>query len=282
MRLNTKTTAFRPKKRLAQHFLQDQGLIRDIIEHTGFDVMDEVLEVGPGPGALTLPLAGKVSRITAVEKDSQLFEMLEKRLAGAGIANVTLINEDILKFDFRTLSSPAAGKIQVIGNLPYNISSPLLERLITNRDIFGRALLMFQAELANRLLAVPGHRAYGAITVALRYFAKVSPVLSVPKEAFYPQPKVASTVLHLDFDSPHPRRADDEKHFRRVVKGAFAHKRKTLLNSLSANLPEYRKEDLLKAMKICDIDPKIRAEALDIDDFLSLSTALATDLKSLY
>ncbi len=275
MKLNTKAEAFRPKKRLAQHFLQDFGIIREIIARTGFDTMDDVLEVGPGLGALTLPLAGRVHRITAVEKDSRLFEMLEKKLVGAGMTNVTLINEDILKFDFRTLSPPASGKIQIIGNLPYNISSPLLEKLITNRGIFGRALVMFQAELANRLLAVPGHREYGAITVALRYFAKVSPVLRVPKEAFYPRPKVASMVLHLDFGSPHPRRADDERHFRRVVKGAFSHKRKTLLNSLSAGLTDYRKEDLLKAMKICAIDPKIRAEALDIDDFLSLSTALA-------
>jgi len=270
-----KVTTFRPKKRLAQHFLKNPGLIQKIIDRSGFDALDVILEVGPGLGALTLPLAGRVRKIIAVEKDARLAEMLGEKLIGAGVDNVTLINDDILAFDFQTLAPPAKKKIQVIGNLPYNISSPLLEKLMTHRALFGRAVLMFQAELGRRLLAVPGHRAYGAITVALKYFAEVSPVLKAPKEAFYPRPKVDSLVLRLDFENPHPRRADDEGHFRRTVKGAFAHKRKTLLNSLRASLTEYGKVDILKALEICRIDPKKRAEALDIDDFLSLSTALA-------
>ena len=275
MNLKTNATAFRPKKRLGQHFLNNLGVIHEIIAQGNFSTQDEILEIGPGRGALTLPLAGKVNRIFAVEKDTQLVEILQKGLSKAGISNVMLINQDILRFDFDSLPRPAAGKIQVIGNLPYNISSPLIERLITHRRIFGRALLMFQLELAQRLLAVPGHREYGAITVSLRYYASVSPILQVTRDAFYPRPKVASMVLKLDFEDPYPRRADDERHFRRVVKGAFAHKRKTLINSLRGSLKDRSGAEILKALEVCGIDPKKRAETLDIDDFISLSAALA-------
>lgn len=276
MNLKNNGNAFRPKKSLGQHFLKDPGLIQKIIDRTGFDALDVVLEVGPGLGALTLPLARKVRRIIAVEKDTRLAELLDRKLTGAGIDNVTLFNEDILTFDFMAIAPPEKEKIQVIGNLPYNISSPLLEKLMTHRTLFGRAVLMFQAELGRRLRAVPGNREYGAITVALKYFAGISPVVKAPKEAFYPRPKVDSLVLCLDFENPHPRRADDEGHFRRVVKAAFAHKRKTLLNSLSAGLTEYSREDILKALEICRLDPIKRAEALDIDDFLSLSATLGS------
>lgn len=276
MNLKNNGNAFRPKKSLGQHFLKDPGLIQKIIDRTGFDALDVVLEVGPGLGALTLPLARKVRRIIAVEKDTRLAELLDRKLTGAGIDNVTLFNEDILTFDFMAIAPPEKEKFQVIGNLPYNISSPLLEKLMTHRTLFGRAVLMFQAELGRRLRAVPGNREYGAITVALKYFAGVSPVVKAPKEAFYPRPKVDSLVLCLDFENPHPRRADDEGHFRRVVKAAFAHKRKTLLNSLSAGLTEYSREDILKALEICRLDPIKRAEALDIDDFLSLSATLGS------
>ncbi len=271
-----KVEAFRPKKRLAQHFLKDPGLIQKIIDQSRFDEMDVVLEVGPGLGALTLPLANRVRKIIAVEKDAHLVEILGRKLVGRGIDNVSLINQDILAFDFRTLEHPVKEKIQVVGNLPYNISSPLLEKLMTHRALFGRAVLMFQAELGRRLLAVPGNRAYGAITVALKYFAEVSPMVEAPKEAFFPRPKVDSLVLQLDFANPHPRRADDEKHFRRVVKAAFAQKRKTLLNSLSTGLTEYQKEDILKVLELCRLAPRRRAETLELDDFLYLSAALAS------
>lgn len=275
MNSKTDTTAFRPKKRLGQHFLTDPGVIREIIAQGEFGRQDEILEIGPGRGALTLPLAGMVHRMFAVEKDTQLVEILQKGLSKAGASNVILINQDILKFDFGDLPQPSTGKIQVVGNLPYNISSPLIERLIMHRNLFGRALLMFQMELAERLLALPGHREYGAITVALRYYASVSPVLRVSRDAFYPRPKVDSMVLKLDFEDPHPRRADDETHFRRVVKEAFAHKRKTLANSLRAGMKARSGAEILEALERCNINPRKRAEALDIDDFISLSAALA-------
>lgn len=249
-------------------------MINRIIARAGFDPSDDILEVGPGLGALTLPLARRVNRIFAVEKDARLVEALHKKLIQGDYANVELFHEDILHFDFNGLEMASPRTIQVIGNLPYNISSPFIEKLITHRTLIGRAVLMFQAELADRLLAVPGTRAYGSLTVVLRYFAAVSPVLKVPREAFYPKPKVSSMVIDVDFGSPHPRRASDDIHFRRIVKGAFAHKRKTLLNSLTGCLEEYSREDIRTALETCEIDPGKRAEMLDIDHFLSLSSAL--------
>lgn len=268
--------SFRPRKRLGQHFLKDGKIIHEIIARARFGVSDDVLEIGPGLGALTLPLARSVHHIFAVEKDPRLTAMLGKRLPLEGIDNVTLMNQDILEYDFRKIGPPAPKGIMVIGNLPYNISSPVLEKLIENRDRVRRAVLMFQYELARRLIAAPGSRDYGAMTVSIQYHSRISPLLEVPREAFYPRPKVGSMVLDLDFDHPHPRRAADEGHFRKTVKAAFAHKRKTLLNSLRATLTAHSKEDLLKALEICLIDPKKRAEALDIDDFLCLASAVAS------
>jgi 16S rRNA (adenine1518-N6/adenine1519-N6)-dimethyltransferase len=164
--------------------------------------------------------------------------------------------------------------MKIIGNLPYNISSPLMEKLVMNRGLVSRAVLMFQAELARRLTASPGSKAYGALTVFTRYYAKVTTLLQVPRSAFYPMPKVDSTVLNIDFTRPHPRRAQDEQGFQKVVKGAFAQRRKTLLNALSGAYHSSRKADIQGALEECGIDGKIRAERLSIDDFLRLGAAM--------
>jgi 16S rRNA (adenine1518-N6/adenine1519-N6)-dimethyltransferase len=267
---------FRPKKKLGQHFLKDKGIIREIIHRARFEQSDEALEIGAGLGALTLPLAGSVHLILAVEKDPRLTDMLRKRLSHEGINNVILMNEDILRVDFNRLLHMTAKKIKVVGNLPYNISSPLLEKLVENRNLVSRAILMFQFELARRLIASPGNKEYGAMTVLIQYHARLSPLLQVPKEAFYPRPKVDSMVLELDFERPHPRNAEDEAKFKMVVKAAFAHKRKTLLNSLKGALFSLSKEEILAMLEKCSIDPRRRAETLDIDDFLCLTSALVS------
>jgi len=265
---------FRPKKKLGQHFLRDRGIVHQIIERAGFDKSDRVLEIGAGSGALTLPLAGLVHQVLAVEKDGRLADMLLNRLSREGINNVTLINEDILKLDFSKIGPLSPKKMRVIGNLPYNISSPFLGKLIKYQSLVTKAVLMFQFELARRLIASPGNRQYGAMTVLVQYHACISPLLEVPKEAFYPKPKVDSMVLELDFERPHPNRAENEDYFKKIVKGAFAHRRKTLLNSLKGALSGYSSEDFLGVLAKCGVDPGIRAESLDIDDFLCLSSAL--------
>jgi 16S rRNA (adenine1518-N6/adenine1519-N6)-dimethyltransferase len=265
---------FRPKKSLGQHFLKDKEVVREIINKARFDPADQVLEIGPGLGALTLVLAREVHHVIAVEKDSRLTEILNKRLSAEKIENVLLINEDILKLDFSRILSLHERKARVIGNLPYNISSPILERLVESRHTMNRAVLMLQSELAGRLIANPGTKAFGAMTVLVQYHAHVSPLLHVPKEAFHPRPKVDSMVLEMDFQRPYPEQTEDEVKLRRVVKGAFAQRRKTLLNSLKNSLVSYSREEILAALERCDIDPKRRAETLTIDDFLRLTSAL--------
>jgi 16S rRNA (adenine1518-N6/adenine1519-N6)-dimethyltransferase len=265
---------FRPNKRLGQHFLKDPAIIHEIISRAGFSPSDHILEIGAGMGALTIPLSESVRHISAVEKDTRLTRLLGKRLSREGIKNVTLINEDILKFDINGLRIHPGEKIQVIGNLPYNISSPFLEQLINHRELVSRAILMFQVELARRLVSPPGNKIYGAITVLIQYHARISSLLEVSNGAFYPKPKVGSMVLELDFDHPHPGRAGDEKLFTSVVRSAFAHRRKTILNSLKGSPISCPYEDFLEALQQCAIDPGKRAEELNIDDFLCLSAAL--------
>jgi 16S rRNA (adenine1518-N6/adenine1519-N6)-dimethyltransferase len=267
---------FQPKKRLGQHFLRDTGIVRKIIDQARLDSSDHVLEIGPGLGALTIPLAGLVHHVVAVEKDLRLAEMLQKRLAHDDISNVHLINDDILKLPFEGIPGRPAKKMKVIGNLPYNISTPFLERLVENRNLVSRAILMFQLELAKRLTARPGNKEFGAMTVLVQYHAHISPLLEVSKASFYPRPKVDSMVLELDFEKPHQRRAEDEAKFKMVVKGAFAYRRKTLLNSLKRTLSPLTSHEILDALRKCAIDPGKRAETLNIDHFLCLTSALPT------
>lgn len=264
----------RPRKRLGQHFLVDPSLGHRIVEAAGFDPGDPVLEIGPGKGALTFPLARKGVRLVAVEKDALLCKDLAERLARAGHDNVRLVNEDILTFDFRKVTRPGGGKVGVIGNLPYNISTPLLERLTECRDMIGRSVLMFQREVGERLTASPGGKAYGAMTVLVRYHAAVRPLIRVPPTAFRPRPKVESMLLELDFERPYPRRAEPYEAFRRTVKAAFSHRRKTLVNSMRDFDPARSREELESALQRCGIDLKARAETLAMDDFLCLAAAL--------
>ena len=265
---------FRAKKRLGQHFLVDHKIIKEIIACAGFRASDQVLEIGPGKGALTLPLARSVGQITAVETDTRLTNLLKNRLCQAGITNVTLVNHDILLWDFREIRPYSTTKIKVIGNLPYNISSPFLEKLIENRYLVSRAVLMFQLEVAERLAASPGGKAYGALTLLVRYHAHTRLLLKARKGAFSPSPKVDSMVLELDFERPYPNSTVKEAGFKRVVKGAFSHRRKTVLNSLMGSFPSWGQEPLLEGMKKCGIDPRRRAENLDMDEFLCLASAL--------
>ena len=266
---------FRPQKRLGQHFLVESHLIHQIIAHAKFQVSDLVLEIGPGRGALTLPLAQSVGHVVAVEKDAYLARELKEKLSHISISNVTIVINDILKWGLSELKLLSSAKAKVIGNLPYNISSPFLEKLVENRILLSRAVLMFQREVAQRLVASPGTKAYGALTLLVRYHAHTTMLLEVPKEAFYPRPKVDSMVVELDFERPYPQQSVHEETFKKVVKGAFAHRRKTIINSLKGYGPFWDQEQLLEAMNSCGIDPGKRAEVLDMDEYLCLTRALA-------
>ncbi len=268
---------FRPKKRLGQNFLVDRFISDKIISFSGFTHEDTILEIGPGKGALTLPLAGKVKHVVAVEKDGQLVDWLNNRLHQDGFNNVTLLHEDILKVDWQTLKKYFEGRIPVIGNLPYNISSPVLEKMCRHSQWMGQAILMFQKEVADRLTATPGGKTYGALTLLVQYHAEAFSVLKVLKGSFFPVPKVDSMVVSLDFERPYPQRGGHEAVFKKVVKGAFSHRRKTVLNSLKGAFRDQSRESLLSALAACGIDPGKRAEVLHMADFLRLSSLLAID-----
>jgi 16S rRNA (adenine1518-N6/adenine1519-N6)-dimethyltransferase len=211
--------------------------------------------------------------IYAIEKDQELTTILNEKLKRLAIENVYLICGDILKMDISRMAD-AYTPLNIIGNLPFNISSPLLEKLIHNRAKLGRAVLMFQEEFAKRILATPGSKAYGAITVWLRYHANIRSLVKVPPKAYYPVPKVGGMVLEMDFKSPHPVKAPDEVIMRKVIKSAFLHRRKTLLNALSAGMPEIPINELKSILKNCAIDPKKRAEELAIDDYIHITSQI--------
>lgn len=264
-----------PKKSLGQHFLRDPLLIRQILTVAKFQSRSTVLEIGAGLGALTYPLAALVREVIAVEKDETLAKKLRAGLSREGIDNVILLQEDILKLD---LARIPGGTMEVIGNIPYNISSPLMEKLILNRERIPRATLTLQHELAERLTASPGNKQYGALTVLIQIHARLSKLLEIPREAFYPKPKVSSTVVQLDFSKPYPRRPDHEEFFKKVVRAAFAHRRKTLFNSLRGTFSSWEAATILNALQRCAIDPQRRAETLSIDDFFNLAEAFASFL----
>ena len=269
----TQVGGFRAKKRLGQHFLMDDTVVDRIVRCVDIGPDDTVLEIGPGLGALTVPLGLRANRLLAVEKDRHAATLLRERLVEEGIMGATVIDDDILRCDVRTLVGPTGRKILVVGNLPYNISKPVLRRLVGYRDLVKRAVLMFQTEVADRLEALPGTKDYGAMTVLVRYYAEVTRVMKVPPGAFRPRPKVSSTVLTLDFERPYPRVAADEGWFETVVRGSFSHRRKTLVNSLRGAFPGWTRESILRALTTCGVDPSRRAETLSMDEFLAMASA---------
>ncbi len=277
MENSSATGSFRPNKRLGQNFLVDPDISRRIVSLSGFSSKDTVLEIGPGKGALTMPLADRVKHVLAVEKDARLAALLDGKLRRAGRRNVTLLNEDILRLDWRTLEKHFSQRMPVIGNLPYNISTPVLEKMCRSGNMMGRGVLMFQKEVADRLTAVPNTKAYGALTLLVRYHARALPLLKVMKGSFFPVPKVDSMVLSLDFERPYPGIAVSDAAFAKVVKGAFMHRRKTVLNSLKLALSHQSGASLISMLETCGVDPGKRAEALEMDDYLRLAALMAID-----
>ncbi len=265
------------KKPLGQNFLSDPSVADRIISRSNLSASDVVLEIGPGLGALTFPVARHVRSVIAVEKDRQMAAVLRELISESPSSSITLIENDILKADIRQLAGSAGQKIVVMGNLPYNISSQVLIQLIQHRNCISRAILMFQKELAERIAAGPGSKDYGRITVMLQYCAEVRHVASVASHMFFPKPKVDSAVVEIDFMTPvHP--ADDEKFFARVVQAAFGKRRKTLKNALSSSGLDIAPQAAEDALRSVSIEPTRRAETLSIAEFVSLSNRLSKRL----
>ncbi|TRZ50342.1 ribosomal RNA small subunit methyltransferase A [bacterium] len=263
-----------PKKQFGQNFLSDPKTAEMIVSRSGISKEDIVLEIGAGLGALTVPLALAAEKVYAVEKDINLLPLLRSELLAKNIDNVSIMNENILDTDIESTAVKHGRKIVVIGNLPYNISSQVLVKLIIQRKCLSRAVLMFQKELSERICAKPGGKDYGRISVMLRYCADIDKIADVKASLFFPKPKIDSQIIEIRFKESPDFPADNEKFLFSVVKAAFGKRRKTLKNSLSGSELEIDAKTAVSALNIAGIDPVRRAETLTIEEFVRLSNAV--------
>ena len=269
----------KPSKSLGQNFITDGNIVNKIVDGAGITEEDLVIEIGPGIGVLTSALAERAAFVAAVELDKRLIPVLEETLME--YSNVRVINADILKTDLHQLVRACreeglfTGKVRVIGNLPYYITTPMIMKPLEEQVPADSITVMMQKEVADRIRSAPGSRTYGAISVAVQYYCRVEKVTDVPKEAFIPRPKVASTVLNLE---PLEERIEvaDEKMFLRCVKAGFAQRRKTLLNSLAAG-GGMDKDHVRKILEAAGIDPGRRAETLTVEEFGRIANGVSNE-----
>lgn len=264
----------RPEKARGQHFLLHPHQSRRIVAALDLTPEDLVVEVGPGLGALTVFLAQAAGRVVALEVDPLLAAYLREELF-QGDARVEVLCQDVLRFDFLQLARQAGISLVVAGNLPYQITSPLLFKLAEQKAALCRAVLMMQQEVGTRLAAAPGGKDYGILSVLLQYHFALTRLFSLGPGNFYPPPRVTSVVMRLTPRQPDPQ-ALDEGFFARVVKAAFAARRKTLRNTLAARGPALglAAEEVLAALAALDIDPGRRGETLSVAQFVLLSNDL--------
>ena len=271
---------FRPKKRLGQNFLINQHVLEVIVNAAELDGQEAVIEIGPGLGLLTKALCRAAGLVLAVEIDATLFRILEQELAG--FYNLSLVRSDALAFDFEAWLSErdCRGKAKVVANLPYYISSPLLFHLLKCRQLFSLWILMVQKEVAERILAQPGSKDYGSLSIALQLHADVESILFVSKEAFYPQPKVDSAVLKIRMRREPRAKIEDESLFASLVRSAFAQRRKMLRNALAHQMyPGMAKEVWDRTFERAAISPRRRGETLGIEEFARLANHLYWERK---
>ncbi|MDH7571691.1 MAG: 16S rRNA (adenine(1518)-N(6)/adenine(1519)-N(6))-dimethyltransferase RsmA, partial [Armatimonadota bacterium] len=238
---------------LGQNFLVDPNVLQRIVAAAELTPESHVLEVGAGIGTLTRALAARAGRVLVVELDQSLRPVLQETLSG--LQNVHVVYGDVLRVDLRSLlGAHCRPPCHVVANIPYQITSPLLGRLLAHRDAFRRLVLMLQEEVAQRLLASPGSKDYSALTVFARFYCHVERVTSVSRHCFLPSPRVDSAVVRIDLRDEPVAPVDDEKLLFATVRAAFGTRRKTLANALSAGLARPRSE-IERALRAAGIDP---------------------------
>jgi 16S rRNA (adenine1518-N6/adenine1519-N6)-dimethyltransferase len=269
----------KPKKSLGQNFLLHPHQARRIVDALEVTPQDVVVEIGPGLGALTVLLAETARGVLALEVDQALAAFLREELF-AGQTKVRIVSEDVLKFDLTAFSREAGQPLKVVGNLPYHITSPLLFKLTAEKAALSLAVLMVQAEVGNRLLARPGGKDYGILSVMAQYHFRLSRLFTLGPANFYPPPQVNSVVLKLVPAKPDPE-ATDEPTFSRVVKTAFAQRRKTLKNTLAAKAAVFglQPQDLLDILDQVGIEPGRRAETLSVAQFVEVSNKVSEQVE---
>ena len=268
-----KVFGFKNAKSLGQNFLLDQGVIDAMVEAAEITEDDLVIEIGPGIGVLTDAAAKKAKKVIAIEIDRGLIPVLSYTLGEH--KNVEVINEDILKTDLNEIIEKEGyprENVKIMGNLPYYITTPIITEILENRINANSLTIMMQKEVAERLTAEPGGRTFGAITVLVQFFSLPERVVLVPKESFFPAPKVDSEVVKMTLLEEPTVSVKDQKMFFRLVKAGFGQRRKTLTNSLMGTSLD--KEVIKKALEKAGIDGGRRAETLMLSEFAALSDAI--------
>jgi 16S rRNA (adenine1518-N6/adenine1519-N6)-dimethyltransferase len=249
-----------PKKKFGQNFLKDASIIHSIIQSINPLPDDTLIEIGPGLGALTKPLLEKCPHLLAIELDRDIVSWMENEYPKKSI---TIFNEDVLNFNFHQFHQ----KVRIVGNLPYNISTPILFKCIENIQIVKDLHFMLQKEVVDRMIAIPSSSEYGRLSVMLQYYFSMEHLVQVPKEAFEPQPKVESSFVRLIPYEQYPFIANNINQFGKIVKEAFSQRRKTIRNTLKSFINENDFEKI-------GINPQLRAENLSVSDFVNISNYL--------
>lgn len=263
------------QKKFGQNFLIDTHVLDKIINAADITKDDFVLEIGPGIGTMTQYLACAAREVYAVEIDKALIPILEDTLQDYD--NVTVLNEDILKVDIRKLAEERnQGKpIKVVANLPYYITTPIIMGLFEEHVPIESITVMVQKEVADRMQVGPGTKDYGALSLAVQYYAKPYIVANVPPNCFMPRPKVGSAVIRLTRHTEAPVKTVDEKLMFRLIRASFNQRRKTLVNSLrNSSELSFGKEEIQEAIAACGFSEGVRGEALTLADFAALTNAL--------
>lgn len=255
--------AHQARKRFGQNFLHDQGVISRIVSSINPSADDHLVEIGPGQGALTRPLAASGAWLDCVELDRDLAAYLQREFAGS--SRVTIYQHDILKFDLHQLTT-SPGQLRIIGNLPYNISTPVLFSLLQQHSLIRDMTFMLQLEVVQRMAANASEKNYGRLSLMLQYYCEVIHLFNVPSAAFTPRPKVSSAIVKLVPHRQFPVQAKDPAWLQVVIRTAFNQRRKTLKNSLKAIISE-------EVLNSLPIDGSLRPENLTLADYVIISDA---------
>ncbi len=255
------------RKRFGQNFLTDLSVIQNIVHSIHPKKEQSLIEIGPGLGAITIPLLQEIDSLTVIELDRDIIPKLQANCDSVGKLNI--IQSDVLKVKLNDLNIPADNGHRIIGNLPYNISTPILFHLMSQLDEIHDMHFMLQKEVVERMAASPGSKTYGRLSVMLQYYCDIEYLFSISPEAFTPAPKVTSALVRLTPFKQLPIEVNNFKDFSQIVTQAFSQRRKTLRNSLKKMLDS-------EQIKSCDIDPVIRPEQLGINEFVSLANCFSS------
>lgn len=266
---------FSIQKKYGQNFLIDEHVLNKIIAAAELTEDDYVIEIGPGIGTMTERMAPECRHVTAIEIDKELIPILSETLSG--FDNVDIINEDVLKVDLNKLIAERNDNkpVKVVANLPYYITTPIIMSLLENKIPIDTITVMVQKEVADRMMVGPGTKDYGALSLAVQYYAKPYIVANVPMNCFIPRPNVASAVIRLTCHKEPPVTVKDEKLMFNLIRASFNQRRKTLINGISnfSGL-SFTKEQVAMALNSIGLSENIRGEALDLEKFAKLSDAL--------